>query len=92
MGEWRLVELVDRYGRDQVLAAMAEIIARTEAAMRAAIRALPDGVYAFEDWLDDWGPGTDPLRVNVTVSVRGDGLTVDYAGSSPQTPRGSTPT
>ena len=40
--------------------------------MRAAIREIPDGVYAFEDFLDDCGPGTEPLRVAVTVTVDGD--------------------
>lgn len=88
VGERRLVELVERYGRATVLAAMDEILARTEARMRAAIRAMPDGVYAFEDFLDDYGPATEPLRVHTTVSVRGDAMTVDYEGSSPQTPSG----
>ncbi|HXG05521.1 MAG TPA: hydantoinase B/oxoprolinase family protein [Candidatus Binatia bacterium] len=88
VGELRLIELVERYGRDTVFAAMEEILARTEAAMRAAIGAIPDGVYAFEDWLDDYGPGTPPLRVAVTVTVAGDTMTIDYEGSSPQTPSG----
>lgn len=88
VGELRLVELVERYGRDTVLAAMEEILARTEAAMRAAIAAIPDGTYTFEDWLDDYGPGTPPLRVAVTVTVAGDTMTIDYEGSSPQTPSG----
>jgi N-methylhydantoinase B len=88
VGERRLTELVDRYGADTVAAAMEEIIRRTEQNMRAAIREIPDGVYTFEDFLDDYGPGTEPLRVAVTVTVRGDEITVDYAGSSPQTPSG----
>jgi len=88
VGELRLGELVRRYGRDTVRAAMDEIIARTEASMRAAIRAVPDGVYTFEDFLDDWGPGTEPLRVSVAVTVADDTLTVDYDGSSPQTASG----
>ena len=67
---------------------MDEIIARTEASMRAAIREIPDGVYRFEDFLDDFGPGTDPLRVAVAVTVAGDSMIVDYAGSSPQTASG----
>jgi N-methylhydantoinase B len=88
VGELRLVELVQRYGHDTLAAAMREIVGRSEASMRAAIREIPDGVYAFEDFLDDFGPGTDPLRVAVTVTVAGDGVVVDYAGSSPQTPSG----
>lgn len=88
VGELRLQELCHRYGRQTLLAAMDEIIARTEASMRAAIQAVPDGVYTFEDFLDDCGPGTDPLRVAVTVTVGGDAMTIDYAGSSPQTASG----
>ena len=88
VGELRLMELAERYGHVTLAAAMNEILARTEASLRAAIRAIPDGVYTFEDFLDDYGPGTDPLRVAVTVTVAGDGITIDYAGSSPQTPSG----
>ena len=88
VGELRLTELCQRYGRDTLLAAMDEIIARTESNMRAAIRTVPDGVYTFEDFLDDSGPGTAPLRVAVTVTVDGDCMTIDYAGSSPQTASG----
>jgi N-methylhydantoinase B len=88
VGELRLAELARRYGRETLAAAMDEIVARTEANMRAAIRAVPDGVYTFEDFLDDWGPGTEPLRVFVTVTVDGDAVVIDYDGSSPQTASG----
>jgi len=88
VGELRLQELAARYGRQTLFAAMEEILARTEANMRAAIRRVPDGVYTFEDFMDDWGPGTDPLRVAVTVTVAGDAMTIDYEGSSPQTASG----
>jgi len=88
VGELRLIELVERHGRATVAAAMDEIIARSEASVRAAIREIPDGVYPFEDFLDDYGPGTEPLRVAVTVTVAGDAVTIDYEGSSPQTPSG----
>ena len=88
VGELRLQDLAQRYGTATLAEAMDEIIARTEASMRAALAAVPDGVYTFEDFLDDYGPGTPPLRVFVTVTVEGDGITIDYAGSSPQTPSG----
>jgi N-methylhydantoinase B len=88
VGELRLMELAERYGPDRLFAAMDEIIDRSETSMRAAISRISDGVYTFQDVLDDWGPGTDPLRVFVTVTVEGDAITIDYAGSSPQTPSG----
>ena len=88
VGELRLQELAARYGRQVLADAMDEIIVRTETAMRAAISRVPDGVYTFEDFMDDWGPGTEPLRVAVTVTVAGDAMAIDYEGSSPQTASG----
>jgi N-methylhydantoinase B len=88
VGEQRLQELAVRYGAETLWAAMEEIMDRTEASMRAAIAKIPAGEYRFEDFLDDWGPNTDPVRVSVTVTVTGDGLGVDFGGSSPQTASG----
>ena len=88
VGELRLQELAARYGRDVLRAAMDEIVARTEENMRAAIRKIPDGVYRFEDFMDDYGPGTEPLRVAVAVTVDGDSMIIDYEGSSAQTASG----
>src|SRR5207249_2791289 len=48
VGELRLAGLAARYGPETLAAAMDEIIARTEASLRAAIREIPDGVYTFE--------------------------------------------
>ena len=88
VGELRLQELAARYGREVLASAMDEILTRTEANMRAAIREVPDGVYTFEDFMDDWGPGTEPLRVAVAVTVDGERMDIDYEGSGPQTASG----
>src|SRR5437667_7305856 len=88
VGELRLQELAARYGREVLASAMDEILTRTEANMRAAIREFPDGVYTFEDFMDDWGPGTEPLRVAVAVTVDGERIDIDYDGSGPQTASG----
>ena len=45
IGERRLTELLDRYGRDTVERAIAELRARAEKQMRAKIAQIPDGVY-----------------------------------------------
>jgi N-methylhydantoinase B/oxoprolinase/acetone carboxylase alpha subunit len=62
------------------------IIEYGERRMRAALHALPDGVYAFEDVLDSTGgpSGATPARIAVTVTVSGDTVTFDFTGSVEQ--------
>jgi N-methylhydantoinase B len=86
--EQRLAEVVAKHGTGTYDRACAEILSRSEAAMREEIAAMPDGAYHAVDWFDDYGPGTDPLRIEVTVTVAGDELTIDFTGSSPQTKSG----
>jgi N-methylhydantoinase B len=86
--EQRLARLVDKYGHDRYAEATEQILLRSEAAMREAIAAMPDGVHHAVDHFDDYGPGTDPLRIEATVTVAGDELTIDFTGSSSQTPSG----
>jgi N-methylhydantoinase B/oxoprolinase/acetone carboxylase alpha subunit len=52
--------------------------------VRAAIRGIPDGVYRFDDVLDDDGFTDAPLRIVATVRIRGEQATVDFTGSDPQ--------
>lgn len=54
--------------------------------MRASVRELPNGAYEGEDYLDDYGPGTPPIRVHVTVTIGDQDITVDFTGSSEQVP------
>ena len=62
-----------------------EIVHRTESAMRQAIAAVPDGTYRYvihNDAPKDFPGGH--IRIECAVSVSGDELAVDYAGSSEQ--------
>jgi len=52
--------------------------------MREAIRAVPDGTYRYAVRTD----GVDePLDYKVALTIAGDEITADYAGTSPQQPR-----
>jgi len=82
-GAARLHEIVDRYGLDDTLCHARDLIAYAESLTRAAISRIPDGVYAFADALDDDGQTGDPVPIQVTLSVAGDSLTVDFAGTAP---------
>jgi N-methylhydantoinase B len=84
MGARGVRALAERYGVETLLAVMASLLDHSEAAMRAAIRALPDGVYHAEDFVDGDGMGAERLRIAVTLTIAGDRLTVDFGGTAPQ--------
>ncbi|MCC6627323.1 MAG: hydantoinase B/oxoprolinase family protein [Chloroflexi bacterium] len=83
--EAAFLRLVARYGAATVTRSMADLIDYSERLTRAAIAALPDGQWSFEDFIDDDGVDYGrPIRLFVTVTVQGDQLTVDWTGSAPQ--------
>ncbi|HLJ21026.1 MAG TPA: hydantoinase B/oxoprolinase family protein [Stellaceae bacterium] len=84
VGETKMQALISRYGARTVVSACAEILDSSERAMRAMIRALPDGHYAFEDFIDDDGIEDRPIRVHAAIDIKGDEMTVDLSGSGPQ--------
>ncbi|MBM3679515.1 MAG: hydantoinase B/oxoprolinase family protein, partial [Actinobacteria bacterium] len=86
VGARRLVELYATTGREVVDEAAEAILARSEAAVRAELETIPAGVYRFADDLDDHGPGTGRVHMEVAVTVGGGEILFDFAGSDPQTP------
>jgi N-methylhydantoinase B len=77
--------LVADYGADRLREVLAAVKDYSERRMRAEIADLPDGSYRFEDVLDDDGRGNRNLPLVATVTVDGDALTVDFAGTADQT-------
>ena len=55
----------------------------SERQVRSQVRAIPDGRYAFADYLDDDTAGT-PIRLAVTLNVSGDAIVLDFSGTDPQ--------
>jgi len=84
LGIRRLQELLRRYGPDRLQEIGTEILDYTERRMRAAIATIPDGVFRGEDFMDDSGNSDKPIRLAATITVRGDGLTIDFTGTDPQ--------
>lgn len=76
--------LAGRYGHNTLMTATEEIQTHSERALRSAIRAIPDGVYAFTDFVDDDGQSDEPIKIHVTLRIQGDDLNVNFEGSSPQ--------
>jgi len=88
-GERRFLELVERYGRDQVRGAIRAIMDHSEVMARARTRSIPDGVYEAESYMDDDGIEVGKkVPIKVRVIVKGDEMTVDLTDVSRQV-RGS---
>ncbi len=81
VGSRRLRALAEAYGADTLAAKSAALIGYTEALLRAAIAAVPDGVYAFADSLDDDGAGREDVALRVRLTIDGDGAVVDFSDS-----------
>ena len=85
IGETVFLELLEEYGLETSKTYLQEIIDYTERLTRATVRKLPDGVYEFEDWLDDDGIDIGvPIRLKVTFYKKGDELRADWTGSAQQ--------
>jgi N-methylhydantoinase B len=84
LGERRLKEIAARYPRNVLLGAFDEIISRTETRMRRAIGSIADGVYTFEDVMDDDGLGTENIPIKLRIDVTGERIRFDFTGTSPQ--------
>ncbi|MDF1721397.1 MAG: hydantoinase B/oxoprolinase family protein [Minwuia sp.] len=84
IGIERVRDLCARHGAARVETAMTEMLDYAERRMRAALQAVPDGTYYGEDFLDDDGRGSGPLKIAAKVTVSGSDIAVDFAGSSDQ--------
>ena len=81
LAEQRLAQLTAKRGTATVRQAMDELYAYSERMVRAAIVELPDGCYEAEDVLE---PLEGQLVVRAAVTVAGDQIEIDFAGTSPQ--------
>lgn len=85
VGGARLLEFLAEFGMPDIEELADEIIERSERAMRASIAAVPDGVYTNTAYCDGFDA---PLKLQVTITKRGDGMQVDWTGTDPESPRG----
>src|SRR3954463_7506312 len=84
-GERRFLELLERYGRDEVLGAIRNLMDHSEAAARKRTRTIPDGTYEAESFMDDDGVDIGKrIPIRVKVIKKGDRMTIDLSGTSPQ--------
>lgn len=84
-GRERILELCDDAGVDAVTRVMRAGVAHVADALRARLRAIPDGTWREVQYLDHDGHSHAVRKIVVTVTKRGDRLDFDFTGSDPQT-------
>ena len=75
----RVGEIIARHGLATFQGAIRHLHDLSEAAMRALLRGLPDGVFQGEDFLDDGGPGDAPVAIRVRITKTGGTATFDFS-------------
>jgi N-methylhydantoinase B len=88
-GAARLLDIVERYGLPRVKRVLQELQEYSEKLMRSFLSQVPHGRYQAEDFLDDDGAGSGPVRIAVALTFQRAAtgkplVTVDFTGSSPQ--------
>ena len=78
----RLDELLERRGRDTVLAAFGEVLRHAERRARETIAGLPDGTYTASSELEGDGVTEDDVPIAVAVTIDGDELVIDFEGTA----------
>ncbi len=83
IAEGRVEDLIERRGKETVLAAFEEVVLYAEKRAREAIRELPDGEHSAEDFMEGDGSTDEDIPIRASVKIDGDEMTVDFAGTSP---------
>jgi N-methylhydantoinase B len=87
-GAARVDEAAARYGTEVVVSAATAILDQDEARMRTRIAELPDAIYRSSDLVETDGLTDEEIAVEVTVTVEGSEIDIDFTGSAPEA-RGS---
>ncbi len=85
LAERRVREIIARFGVDEYIAAMGEMLDRNRRAMSAIIKmVIPEKKAYFEDYIDDDGVGMGPYKVACSLWREGEVAVFDFAGTDPQ--------
>ncbi|MFO7965157.1 MAG: hydantoinase B/oxoprolinase family protein [Desulfobacterales bacterium] len=80
----RTLEMLEKYSFDEVSFYADALMHYAERMMRDRISHIPDGVYDFEDFLEDDGISDKKIRIHVTITIEGERVIVDFTGSGDQ--------
>jgi N-methylhydantoinase B len=83
-GERGYLDLVRRYGVGRLGSLQEALLTLTERMARREIATFPDGVYRQEAWIDGDSVDPEPIPIRVTLTIAGDTIAIDFAGTSKQ--------
>ena len=84
VGANRILEIVEKYGLDNVLSAMEDLLDYGERMTLAELKNLPHGEYEAEDIVEEDGMGNGPFKMKVKVTIGKDKIVTDFTGTDPQ--------
>lgn len=83
-GVERLQTLYSAYGRERFAQGLQALHDYGERLARHSIERIPDGMYRFEDYMDDDGLGNQDIPIRACITVAKQQVSVDFAGTAPQ--------
>ena len=86
IGESRLLDIMIGHGLETTAEHASALLAYSRRMTEAIIAGIPDGVYRYRDAMEGDGQAEYEIPIQVAIEVRGEAMTVDFAGSAPQTP------
>jgi N-methylhydantoinase B len=86
VGEQRLLQLLHRYSAAHIRQLCDQLLDYSERLVRAELRSLPEGEYSAEDFLDNDGSGSAPIRIAVKLQIDpvAAAISIDFTGTSSQ--------
>jgi N-methylhydantoinase B len=82
IADQRTGELMERRGKETVLAAFDEVISYTERRTRDVVRNLPDGEYWAEDFMEGDGTVDQDIPIRVKILISEDSMSIDFSGTA----------
>lgn len=83
-GERRVLALCQKYGSETFLHCLDKILDHSEELVRAEIRKMSKGCFSASDLLDGDEIDKRPIKIHVTVEIKGDEIEIDFTGSDGQ--------
>lgn len=84
IGKQRIFTLCAKYANPVVKTVIQELLDHGTHLVHREVEKIPDGTYRGVEYLDDDGFQAEPIKIQATVTIQGENITVDFTGTDPQ--------